>query len=259
MSDPREPRLRLANRSIPLGDCTLDQAVPDDHPVRIVAAYVAALDLTAFRATIRVVSGVHGRNATDPRILLLLWLYATIDGIGSARKIDRLCGENIIYRWILGGVTLNYHTISTFRHRHATALDRLLVTHVGALLQQGLIELKCVAQDGMKTRASAGSGSFHRAASIEECQQRVAEQVEALKQQAEDDPGAVNRRQEAARQRHARERQERLQAALQVAQEQEPNARNASASIRRRPPSGKKKTRKRRRAGVRRRTRSAAR
>lgn len=221
MSDTPQPRLRLADRSIPLGDCSLDQAVPDDHPVRIVAAYVHALDLTEFLATIRVVPGVHGRNATDPRILLMLWIYATIDGIGSARKIDRLCEENIIYRWILGGVTLNYHTISSFRNRHAKALERLMVTHVSALIHAGLVELKCVAQDGMRTRASAGSSSFHRAVSIEETQKQVEQQIVALKQQADEDQGAVSRRQEAARERQARERQERLQAALEVAKEQQ--------------------------------------
>ena len=170
MSELPQPRLRLADRQIPLGDCTLDEAVPSDHAVRVVAAYVDHLDLAAFLATIQVVPGVHGRNATDPKILLTLWMYATIDGVGSAREIIKLVQENLIYRWILGGVSMNHHTLSDFRNRHAEALEELMVRHVSALMHQGLIDLHCVAQDGMKTRASAGSGSFHRTTTLEAAQ-----------------------------------------------------------------------------------------
>ena len=238
MNEPLQPRLRLADRQIPLGDCTLDEAVPSDHTVRIVAAYVEHLDLSAFLATIRVVPGVHGRNATDPRLLLTLWMYATIDGVGSAREIIKLVEENLIYRWILGGVSMNHHTLSDFRNRHAQDLEDLMVRHVSALMHQGLITLQTVAQDGMKTRASAGSSSFHRATTLETAQQQVEQQIEALKQQPEEDSAAVSRRQTAARMRHAQEKQERLEAALEVAaqlqeKQQKRDHRNPSAAQKR--------------------------
>jgi transposase len=180
---------------------------------------VCTLDLTPLLATIKAVEGVAGRNATDPRILLGVWMWAVCDGIGTARAVEALCREHAAYRWLVGGVSLNYHLLATFRSSHEAALDRFLEAHVSALLQQGLIELACVAQDGLRTRASAGTGSFRRAASIAECRKLVCGQIEQLKRQEGEPLDAVSRRQQAARSRQARERAERLAAARQAAEE----------------------------------------
>jgi transposase len=211
--------LRKVNRQIVVPAVPIDQLVGPDHPVRIVWDYVCALDLSPLLANIKAVEGVPGRNATDPRILLAVWMWAITNGVGVARTIDQLCRDHNAYRWLAGGVSLNYHTIADFRSSDQIALEGFIEQHVAALLQQGLVELTCVAQDGMRTRASAGSSSFHREATIEECQQRVRQQIEELKRQEGEAPDAVSRRQKAARQRHARERQERLAQARQVAAE----------------------------------------
>lgn len=44
-----------------------------------------------------------------------VWLYATLEGVGSARLLDRLCKSDAAYLWLLGGVSVNYHTLSDFR------------------------------------------------------------------------------------------------------------------------------------------------
>ena len=212
-------RLRTADRTHIMPAIPLDQLVPPDHPVRDIWNYVCAVDLTPLEACIKAVEGVPGRNATDPRILLALWMWATTDGVGSARSLDALCGEHNTYRWLCGGVTLNYHTLASFRSSHGAILEGFLEAHVSALLHHGIIDLSCVAQDGMRTRASAGSGSFRRAASIEECQKLVREQIEELKRQDDEPLDAVARRQQKARLRHAKERAERLEAAATVAAE----------------------------------------
>ena len=62
--------------------------------------------------------------------------------------------------WILGGVTVNYHTLSDFRVRHGELLERLLVDTVASLIDRGLVPLETIAQDGMRVRASAGSTRF---------------------------------------------------------------------------------------------------
>ena len=172
--------------------------------------YVEGLDLSALYEQIRAVEGRAGRDAIDPRILLALWLYATLDGVGSARQLARLCEDHVAYRWICGGVSVNYHTLSDFRTAHAEFLDDLLTQSVATLMHEGLVTLQRVAQDGMRVRASAGAASFRRRATLEECQAEAREQVEALRQELEADPGACNRRQQAARQRAARERSERI-------------------------------------------------
>jgi len=176
--------------------------------------YVEGLDLSALYAPIRSVQGTAGRDAADPKILLALWLYATLDGVGSAREVDRLCVEHVAYRWICGGVSLNYHTLSDFRSGHTAFLDELLTQSVATLMHQGLVTLKRVAQDGMRVRASAGAASFRRRATLEACQAQAREQVESLRAELASDSSAGNRRREAARLRAARERSERIAKAL---------------------------------------------
>ncbi|MGH8522917.1 MAG: transposase, partial [Gammaproteobacteria bacterium] len=150
-----------------------------------------------------------------PEILFALWLYATLDGVGSARAIARLTQEHDAYRWICGGVQVNHHTLSDFRIDQGEALDGLLTDSLAALLSVGAVKLKRVAQDGMRVRASAGAASFRRKPSLEKCLEEARCQVATLKQQIDGDPGALTRRQQAGRERVVRERQERIEKALE--------------------------------------------
>jgi hypothetical protein len=72
----------------------LDSQLPDDHRARLVWAFVEGLDLSEFYDRIKARDAVAGRPATDPRVVLAVWLYATLEGIGSARAIDRLCQQH---------------------------------------------------------------------------------------------------------------------------------------------------------------------
>ena len=165
------PRLRRAERQqVVMHVASLDSLLPEDHRARWVWEYAQGLDLGALYEPIRAVEGTAGRDATDPRILLALWLYATVDGVGSARQLARLCEDHVAYRWICGGVSVNYHTLSDFRTAHPAFLDELLTQSVATLMQEGLVTLHRVAQDGMRVRASAGAASFRRRATLEECQ-----------------------------------------------------------------------------------------
>ena len=166
-------------------------------------------------ATIQAVEGGPGQAPADPRILLTLWLYATLRGVGSARELNRLCRDHAAYRWICGGVSMNYHTLSDFRTQHVELLDRLLTESVASLMAEGLVTLDRVAQDGMKVRASAGAASFRRQPTLEEALAEAEEQVAQLQQELEADPAASKTRQQAARQRAAEERAERIRAALE--------------------------------------------
>jgi transposase len=160
---PGRPRLRTANRQqIVFRTAALDELIPADHPARIVWDFVEGLDLSPLYDVIQSVVGTAGRPAIDPKILMALWLYATIDGVGSARQLDRLCHSHDAYRWLLGDVAINYHTLADFRTDPVALLDRLLTESVAALLAEGLVDLQRVAQDGMRVRASAGAASFRR-------------------------------------------------------------------------------------------------
>jgi transposase len=193
---------------------SLDQLLPPDHQARLVWDFVRGLDLTPLLQRIQAVEGHAGRDANDPRLLLALWLQATLDGVGSARALDELCRVHLAYQWLCGGVSLNYHSLADFRSQHTDVLDGLLTDSVAVLLHQGLVNLERVAQDGMKVRASAGAGSFRREPTLQACRQEAERQVAALKTQADEAPATATARQQAARQRAARERAARLQQAL---------------------------------------------
>lgn len=215
-----EARLQRAERhQLGWHPVDIDGLIPSEHRARAVWAYVEELDLSAFREGIRAVEGHAGRPAIDPAILLALWLYATLEGVGSARALAGLCEEHHAYRWILGGVTVNHHTLSDFRVGHEKALDDLLSQSAGALVSEGLVKLRRVAQDGMRVRASASAPSFRRGATLRECVEQARAQVKRLRRELDEDPAATSRRQAAARKRAAEERLARVRRAVRAAKE----------------------------------------
>src|SRR4051794_10526541 len=203
------PRVRTANRQqVVFRAGPLDALIPQDHPARIVWDYVDGLDLAPLYDRIKSVERGPGRTPIDPKILMALSLYTTVEGVGSARRLDELCREHVAFQWIAGDVSTNYHTLADFRTDHVALLDDLLTTSVAALIAEDLVDLNRVAQDGMRVRASAGAASFRRRPTLEEALAEAEQQVEALRQEVEEDPAATDRRQRGARERAARERVE---------------------------------------------------
>jgi transposase len=215
-----KPRLRTAERrQVELRAVCLDDLVPADHRVRMVWSFVEGLDVSALHATIKAVEGAPGHPPADPRILTALWLYATVEGIGSARELVRLCEEHLAYQWLCGGVGMNAKTLADFRVGHGEVLEQLLVDSFTALVRAGVASLDRIAQDGMRVRAAAGAASFRRHSTLQECRRQAEAVVSGLRAELERDPGAVSRRQAAARQRAAEDRERRVREALAVTEE----------------------------------------
>ena len=213
---PGTPRVQAAVRNqVEFMQADLDSFVEEDHQVRVVMEFVEHLDLTQLYQPIRAFEGSAGRTPIDPRILLALWLYATLRGSGSARALERLCSAHIAYRWICGGVSVNYHTLADFRSESGGIFDAILSDSIAVLRASGVVTMTRVAHDGLRTRACAGSGSFRGKETLEELHAEATEQVKTLRQELEDDdPAAGSKRRKAARLRAARERSERIQEAL---------------------------------------------
>jgi transposase len=169
---------------------SLDQLVAADHKVRFVWDYVNSLNLDEFYATIKVSPSQAGHPAISPEVLLALWFWATIEGVGSARELERRTKRDIAYLWICGGVSVNYHTLSDFRSNYADKLEKLLVNSIAALAHLELISMEVTAQDGMRVRANAGKSSFRRKPTLEELQKQVQEHLENLKKKANPGPNA---------------------------------------------------------------------
>ena len=209
------PRLRQPEGDQPVWQiAAIDDLVAGDHPVRAVWAFVGTLDLRGLHDAVKAREGVPGQAPAAPQLMLALWLWATVDGVGSARQVDKLCQQHLAYRWLCGGVSMNYHTLADFRTAHGDVREQLLADGVAALVAEGLVALDVLAQDGMRVRAAAGAGSFRRRQRLEELAVAAAARVARLRAELAADPRAGNRRHQAAQQRAAREREERLKAAL---------------------------------------------
>lgn len=194
----------------------LDELVPSDHPVRAVWAFVMAQDLSSLYNKIAAVEGGRGRDAIDPRILMALWLFATVEGVGSAREIERLTTRDNPFQWICGGVSVNHTRLSQFRTGSMELLDETLTNSVAVLMQQDLVSLKRVAQDGVRVRANAGKSSFRREKTLERLHAEAKQQVADLKPAADEHSSEAAARQKAVRERVAKDREERIAKALKA-------------------------------------------
>jgi len=211
-----EARVLKANRQqLQWQPRDLDSLLAEDHSARAIWGLLEKLDLSAFYGSIKATLERPGRPTTDPQVLLALWLLGTVEGIGSARKLTRLCQEHDAYRWLCGGVPINYHMLSDFRVAHQGALDELLTQIVASLMAAGAVTLERVAQDGMRVRASAGDSSFRRQKTLEKHLEEARAQVTRLAQEREHPDPGVTRREQQARERAARERVERVEQALE--------------------------------------------
>lgn len=210
-------RLRLADRQqVVLAVQCPDDLVEADHPVRVIWQVVTQLDLSRFYEPIQAREGEPGRNATDPRLLVALWLYAATRGVGSARELARLCAESRPYQWLCGGVSLNHHTLSDFRVGHAAALDELFTQVIASLVSRKLISVHRISQDGTRVRACCGAGSMRRRERLQVLLKQARQHVQELKKRI-DDPeqsAAISAKKKAAMQRAAREREQRIQRAI---------------------------------------------
>ena len=205
------PRIRRANRE---GEVNRPQCIDDlidgDHRARIVWGFVDGLDLSDLYTKVKSVEDHPGRPAIDAKILFAVWLYATLDGETSARRISIFCKEFNPYIWLCGGIEINHHTLSDFYTSHANYLEKQFTLHLASLNQQGLVDLETVAQDGMRVRASAGAASFRRKETLEESLESAEEHMAELVKQRAENPHVTDKRKQAAKERVARERCQRI-------------------------------------------------
>lgn len=211
------PRLERANRQqVAMRLAALDDLLPEDHRARLVWEMVEGYDMSKFYARIEAIEGAAGRPAIDPRLLVAVWLYATLEGVMSARDLARQCEEHLAYQWLLGSVSVNYHTLADFRVDCEMELDELLTNSVAALMSEGVVSIEKTAQDGIRVRASAGASSFRRKPTLEECLRKAKAAVEQQKVMGNDGERDLRTAgQKAGQQRHAQERLQRVKKALE--------------------------------------------
>jgi len=207
----RQPRLQMINRNqLLLRTVDVEQLVGLDHPARAVWELLGQRELTRFYEQIGATEGVAGRPARDPRLMLSLWICAYMEGIPSAREIARQCESNAGFQWLTGATTVSAHALSDFRTQYGDAVQDLATQILGLLAEEGMVDLKQVAQDGTKVRASAGADTFRREQTLERHLVEARERIEKL---AGGDEEEISRQSLLSRQRAARERLSRLRKA----------------------------------------------
>src|SRR5688572_1973731 len=212
-SEGKSPRLKGINRKQRImRPMDIEELVAEDHPVRAIWELVGRMNLGEFYKEIEAVEGVAGRSAWDPQLMLSLWIYAYSDGVGSAREVSRLCEYHPGYQWLTGMQRVNYHTLSDFRVQHGEALRELFIQVLGVLSSEDLITLHRVMHDGTKIKACASADTFRREERIKAHLELAREQVKVMEEGQEEE---VSARVVKAKQRAAREKQQRLELALQ--------------------------------------------
>jgi transposase len=210
-----QARIKEANREqMCMEVLDYDQLIAEDHTARIIVKFVEQFNLVEFYTDIKSVPGIAGRSATDPKLLLSLWLYATLEGVGSARLLEKLCEQDNVFRWICGGVRVNYHTLSDFRCKNGEKLDQLLTDIISTFISKRIVKLKSLLIDGTKIKASAGKKSFKNKKRLNKIKKETRFYIEKLRKELDEDPAAGNKRREAAKLSAKEKIQAKVEAAL---------------------------------------------
>jgi len=211
--DKSTRRIKAVNRQqMYLRMVEVEKLVEEDHEVRAIWELTGKLDLSQYYASIKVMNNAAGRSASDPRVLISIWIYSYSKGISSAREITRLSEYDPAYQWLTGMEPINYHTLSDFRVDHQGALTTLFTQVLGVLSAEGLVTLEHVMHDGTKIKACASSDTFRREERIKEHLKIAKEQIERMGDPREAEE--VSPRITKARERAVREKKERLECAL---------------------------------------------
>jgi len=211
---PALPRVRLVNRDqFVMRNLDVEQLIAQDHAARAIWELVGRLELSSFYEKVKAVEGHAGQAPFDPRLMISVWVYGLSRGVGSARELSQWCDWEPGLQWLCGLESVNYHSLSTFRAAHGEALKKLFIEVLGVLSAEGLVSLERITVDGTRIRAHCSNEGFRQGRRLQEYLDQAAAHVEAIEQEPEE---TISRRQQAARERSRRERQEHVAAARQL-------------------------------------------
>ncbi|MDQ3521330.1 MAG: transposase, partial [Gemmatimonadota bacterium] len=164
---------------------SLREWLPEEHLVYFVSDLVDSLDLSMIYDAY---AEERGYPPYHPLLMTKLLLYGYARGVYSSRKLARACAEDVAFRVLCAGSLPDFRTISDFRKRHLAALSGLFLQVLLLCQKAGLVTLGHVAIDGTKIRANA---SKHKAMSygrMQEEEERLQAEIDALlKQSAAED------------------------------------------------------------------------
>ena len=130
----------------------LDDWIDEDNPVRVIDAFVDAIDLGELGFD-GVVPEATGRPAYHPAVLLKLYIYGYLNRVQSSRRLEREAGRNVEVMWLTGRLVPDHKTIADFRKDNGRAIRQVCTRFVGLCRDMGLLAAASVAIDGSKFKA----------------------------------------------------------------------------------------------------------
>jgi len=134
-----------------LPEC-LDDWIDESNPVRVIDAFVDALDLADLGFD-GVDPAATGRPSYHPSIHLKLYIYGYLNRVQSSRRLEREAGRNLEVMWLLGRLVPDHKTIADFRKDNGTAIRKVCARFVELCREMGLLAKASVAIDGSKFKA----------------------------------------------------------------------------------------------------------
>jgi len=201
---------------------SLDQSIPQNHPVRHLDEILRALDWSTWTQTY---NGKLGQPPIPPWVLAAVILYGLMRRIRSSRQLEYACLHNLDFIWLAEGRTIDHTTICIFRTKFQEPLKQLFKQVNQIALSMGLIELVQVAFDGTRVKADASRLHTWTAERVEKALQELEAEIERLLKGAVDADAAlwgVGEPQELPPEvADAQKRQEKLGALLEKLQQAE--------------------------------------
>jgi transposase len=147
--------------------------LPEDDIIHLIVEAAAMMDLAKFEASYRL--GRAGQAPFAPQVLLALLIYGYSQGVRSNRAIERLCGRDAGYRFIVGDTISDQTVIARFRRHHSAEMKTML----RLCRETGLVRLGLVSLDGTKVQGNASPEANRTAASIEAEIEKILAEAEA--------------------------------------------------------------------------------
>jgi transposase len=209
--EPREQALLIPVR--------LDEAVPPEHPVRLLDEIMHRMDWRAFEARYH---GRLGQPPIHPRVIASVLIYGMWTGLRSSRRLEEALHMRFDFRWLAEGRRIDHSTLSEFRRQHSEELKGLFI-QVGLLARElGLLEFHALGFDGTRERANNRRSGTRTLEQLRQEREELAARFEdylkraAEEEAQEDDSFRLRDRLELPRDlRDARQRLKKLDAALE--------------------------------------------
>jgi transposase len=158
-----------------LPEC-LDDFIDESNPVRVIDAFVDALDLGELGFD-GVIPEATGRPSYHPSLLLKLYIYGYLNRVQSSRRLEREAGRNVEVMWLLGRLVPDHKTIADFRKDNGPALRKVCARFVELCREMGLLTTASIAIDGSKFKAVNNRDKNFTRAKVERRRAQLEESV----------------------------------------------------------------------------------